>query len=1385
MKHLKLAQDFIFDDSFFSVEDPEPVPVAEIANAPEETTVAAAAAPAIDKSRLMKPGDWSERKATRGLLVGKSRPVVMQKKGSRIQFVPHTIGAAAMLQLAGFDQYFNGKSWSQEISTRPKEHIGFRMATRSNGRISFEAHPWFETSFDGVNNEIREALDCLGVEIVMPPSIENWVRKTWSRYQLEKTSLELPNVKDERPLFERLEMGLLLKCTTSRLGFHNGETYVVVETPEERGAKASNDEDEDKEEKPAEQNTQESAGNDTSFKLLRVNASWYEKPLEYSVLDGPMENMFVLEMDNAKLYDPDKCIPAKYPHLIRQYESRLKKNEKLWNGLYLHARKDAPQGACLRHVFLGDGMRLGKAQPLDAKILTPTGWKSMGDLQVGDEIMHPSGGTQTVTGVFPQGKKLVYQVGFRDGAVTECCDDHLWSVIAPRRKNQGYDYQVKPLNAIRNNLVDGTGNSKHFIPMVKPMEFTEQNVPLDPYALGLLLGDGGIGANEKGYGTPGFTTVDSELLGALETIMAPSGVEIKRQGASYCNYHLTARNSGSKRNPLVVILEQLNLRHTAESKFVPDVYKFSSIEHRRAVLSGLLDTDGCCSNGKNQNSASTIEYSSISERLVDDVRFIVQSLGGTAKKSSRIPKLRYKGELREGARSYRLRITLPPGWNPFRLKRKADKYRETTKFHPNRSIYSVVPVSEKECQCISVSAQDGLYVTDDCIVTHNTSKAIAVLEAAGTQKIGIVIPPNARAGFYRELLRLGIPESSIVVVQQEQDLHRSGRWFLMTYNWLKRGKETKMFKPEANWPTMNNLCPHCGITLSRPVQRSIKLADGKKKFWTVWSSEYGFMCRNKACSFTRTRIRSRGAAWGTNVKDQTPIPAKAYVDWEMAKIVNLFNRPEKLGVTRETTNIQTGEKSKTFEMKPRSRQERVSGWVKKSWTPAMYKRAKKLFNGLIVDEIHWIKSGTTDQARAILNLRAKRTVGLTGTLMPNTPQDAFYPLSWIFGSQNHRFPYKANKDGVSQFNHDFTEQITVQTSENTRYRRRASYLKSPIKFWTFMAPKMLRRGYNDPLVVQSFAEAGVCMPSWEIKTINIQPSPAQAQLIVSSIDEFKKAFAEYKELQKAQNEIVNPSLLNQALVLRQMSALRVAATCPGWLVEKEGVYHSIEDNVNAMFGQNPYKGTPGGCKMPIVKQIVAEKVAEGGKILILSDFRYNQKLLEKELFLYDPIRFDTSWSEQRRVEAFDAFQNPKSKHKVFIAGPRAVREGVDLSAADTCICTDLLWTPGLQQQGWFRILTPTTSTRHCEIILLVTRYSIDTHVYSTFYSKMTAAEQALDRRILSKKEKEIDIQYFVDAVLSERNHLMEYIREAAEEGEELVEIPLLMPAVQKFLEVEA
>jgi len=379
------------------------------------------------------------------------------------------------------------------------------------------------------------------------------------------------------------------------------------------------------------------------------------------------------------------------------------------SGLYPANRQDMcwildPANEIIEAILTGS-IRWGKAQPLDAGILTPHGWKSMGDMKVGAEITGVDGKTHHVTGVFPQGLREVYKVTFSDGSFTHCCADHLWDVRTPAECSKNAPYRTVSLKDLMQCYKNKRGQRQAFIPMVQPVVFQETDLPIDPYLLGVLLGDGDI----SGSNSVSFSTVDQEILDKVSNSL-PAGLRVRHR-ANY-DYSITCGQRGGC-NSILGALRLLGCYgKKAHEKYVPEMYKFAGVQARLSMLWGLMDTNGSVERKNNK-----VEFSSASEQLRDDVVFLVQSLGGVARCSDGPTK---------GRRRYRARLAMPACYAPFSLARKLRNYRPRVRYQPSRAIESIEAIGKQQVQCISTDAPASLYVTDDFIVTHNTTMAVCM-----------------------------------------------------------------------------------------------------------------------------------------------------------------------------------------------------------------------------------------------------------------------------------------------------------------------------------------------------------------------------------------------------------------------------------------------------------------------------------------------------------------------------------------------------------------------------------------------------------------------------------------------------------------------------------
>lgn len=358
----------------------------------------------------------------------------------------------------------------------------------------------------------------------------------------------------------------------------------------------------------------------------------------------------------------------------------------------------------------------GKAQPLTAKILTPTGWITMGDVQPGTKIIGKSGKPISVLSVFPQGEKEIYEISFSDGSKTRSCKEHLWET-SDEEERINKTSSVKSLETIMATLKGHDGRKNHSIPLVEEVEFElNKTLSIHPYVLGALLGDGGMSV----FNRVSFTNADEELIKKVSELI-PESVEMKKK--LNAKYDFTFKSKIKKNKPcdLVQSIQNLGLAgKKSHEKFIPPEYKFSSVSNRKHLIQGLIDTDGyICNAGTNA------EYYTTSYQLALDVKEVVESLSGIATINRKQTKYSYLGEQKFGKPCWVIRMSFFTNFCPASLSRKVNKWVEKTKYKPKRYISNISYVGKEQAQCILVDAQDHLYITDDFIVTHNTLVAIA------------------------------------------------------------------------------------------------------------------------------------------------------------------------------------------------------------------------------------------------------------------------------------------------------------------------------------------------------------------------------------------------------------------------------------------------------------------------------------------------------------------------------------------------------------------------------------------------------------------------------------------------------------------------------------
>jgi LAGLIDADG-like domain len=361
----------------------------------------------------------------------------------------------------------------------------------------------------------------------------------------------------------------------------------------------------------------------------------------------------------------------------------------------------------------------GKFQPLDSLIKTPTGCIRMGDIKVGDIVSTPDGGQAPVVGVYPQGFQDIYKITFEDGRSTESGDDHLWKVYNRKWTPEDTRWRVVQLKDIRQRLSTYPDTEAGlFIPLIKPETTDDVNLPLDPYVIGVLLGDGCLTQNSS----IGLTTPDQFILNEVGRLL-PNDIEIIHR--SRYDYRLIGktRNQNNDSTTFYNIFKSLEMRgRYSYTKTVPPEYMNASAAQRLALIQGMMDTDGTV------DKTGSASYCTTSLQMAKQFQYLIRSLGGVCKLKIRQTYYTHNNEKCAGRRSYILRVRINDPKSLFRLPRKRDRLSDNYKSKDKLKlgIKSVEYVGIKEAQCIEVDHPDHLYITDDFIVTHNTTGALSI-----------------------------------------------------------------------------------------------------------------------------------------------------------------------------------------------------------------------------------------------------------------------------------------------------------------------------------------------------------------------------------------------------------------------------------------------------------------------------------------------------------------------------------------------------------------------------------------------------------------------------------------------------------------------------------
>src|SRR6266540_3179836 len=404
--------------------------------------------------------------------------------------------------------------------------------------------------------------------------------------------------------------------------------------------------------------------------------------------------------------------------------------------------------AKMPHILIAGATGAGKALALDTQIPTPNGWSTMAELQVGDRVFDEHGRPCSIvaaTGVMYD--RPCYEVEFSDRTVIVADAQHQWRtttragrtqrthrwkdgsyrsasdvivvadrtaavlskpdrpvstalherVEAPGRSSQRRRFDDRPVTTVEIAAsLRVTGKStvwtNHAVPVCEPLEYPEQDLPIGPYTLGCWLGDGTTGG-------AGLTCADEEILGNI----LQEGYVVTRHPRSRIRY--TISNRPERDRTMRELFREIGTKH------IPDIYLRASEQQRRALLAGLLDTDGTVSK------KGGVQFAVTNEALAKGVLELILGLGYRANLRTKA----VKGRTEDSSVCYMINFT--PVDKVFRLTRKLSRQVTTTRQTSSlRYIVDVRPVQSVPVRCIEVDSPSHLYLASrSCIPTHNSS----------------------------------------------------------------------------------------------------------------------------------------------------------------------------------------------------------------------------------------------------------------------------------------------------------------------------------------------------------------------------------------------------------------------------------------------------------------------------------------------------------------------------------------------------------------------------------------------------------------------------------------------------------------------------------------
>lgn len=351
----------------------------------------------------------------------------------------------------------------------------------------------------------------------------------------------------------------------------------------------------------------------------------------------------------------------------------------------------------------------GKGNWVECKVPTPQGIRRFGDLKEGDYVFDRLGFPTKILKVYPRGFMDAYKVTLSDGRSTVVSLDHLWNVYRGVYSKEIYTLELGQMLSEGVRKEDNRpnrvlGNPRFYVPSHCARQYEEKKVTVDPYVYGAFIGNGCLTSDYLE-----FSSDDEETVNKVALLM---GFDYKKR--SVHNYTWDFFKNGRR-----VRTTDYFTKAYAKDKYIPDCYKYNSIQTRWELLRGLFDTGGSAvlSEGRLH-----VSYSTISKRLAEDIKEVLNSLGIVShiyedKRDSK--NICYNVNVNTTKENKCLLFSLT------RKNRICEQASENRRHYDRVAIRSIEKLPEKlEINCIWVDNKEHLYQCDEGIVTHNTRRLI-------------------------------------------------------------------------------------------------------------------------------------------------------------------------------------------------------------------------------------------------------------------------------------------------------------------------------------------------------------------------------------------------------------------------------------------------------------------------------------------------------------------------------------------------------------------------------------------------------------------------------------------------------------------------------------